>query len=95
MTISYEVPGLSLTDQGRALEPGAIGDTISVLNPGSHKGALRDRGFARPRAPRAGRPLGPQHRGPLREMVMAYTDHLGVDNSGATSPPPARGGGNI
>lgn len=37
VTISYEVPGLSLSDQGRALEPGAIGDTISVLNPGSHK----------------------------------------------------------
>lgn len=40
VTISYEVPGLSLSDQGRALEPGAIGDTISVLNPGSHKTLL-------------------------------------------------------
>jgi flagella basal body P-ring formation protein FlgA len=40
VTITYEVPGLSLSDQGRALEPGAIGDTISVLNPGSHKTLL-------------------------------------------------------
>jgi len=40
VTITYEVPGLSLSDQGRALEPGAVGDTISVLNPGSHKTLL-------------------------------------------------------
>jgi flagella basal body P-ring formation protein FlgA len=40
VTITYEVPGLSLSDQGRALEPGAIGDTISVLNPGSHRTLL-------------------------------------------------------
>jgi flagella basal body P-ring formation protein FlgA len=37
VTIAYEVPGLSLTDSGRALEQGAIGDTISVLNPSSHR----------------------------------------------------------
>lgn len=40
VTIVYEVPGLSLTDQGRALEPGATGDTISVLNPNSHRTLL-------------------------------------------------------
>jgi flagella basal body P-ring formation protein FlgA len=37
VTIAYEVPGLTLTDQGRAQEPGAIGDTISILNPSSHR----------------------------------------------------------
>lgn len=40
VTIVYEVPGLSLTNQGRALEAGAMGDTISVLNPESHRTLL-------------------------------------------------------
>ncbi len=40
VTIVYEVPGLTLTDQGRALEGGAIGETISVLNPSSHRTLL-------------------------------------------------------
>jgi flagella basal body P-ring formation protein FlgA len=32
VTLVYEVPGIMLTTQGKALEPGAQGDVISVLN---------------------------------------------------------------
>lgn len=32
VTLMYEVPGILLTTQGKALEPGAQGDVISVLN---------------------------------------------------------------
>ena len=37
VTMSYKMPGMTLTDQGRALENGAIGDTINVLNERSHR----------------------------------------------------------
>ena len=32
VTIMYEVPGIRLTVRGKALEAGALGDIISVLN---------------------------------------------------------------
>jgi flagellar basal body P-ring formation protein FlgA len=32
ITLVYEVPGIMLTTRGKALEPGALGDTISVVN---------------------------------------------------------------
>jgi flagellar basal body P-ring formation protein FlgA len=32
VTLVYEVPGIVLTTRGKALEPGALGDTISVTN---------------------------------------------------------------
>jgi flagella basal body P-ring formation protein FlgA len=32
VTITYQVPGITLTMRGKALEGGAQGDTISVLN---------------------------------------------------------------
>jgi flagella basal body P-ring formation protein FlgA len=32
VSLIYEVPGILLTTQGKALEPGALGDVISVLN---------------------------------------------------------------
>ena len=37
VTIIYEVPGLHLTTRGKALESGAEGDTVSVLNPQSKR----------------------------------------------------------
>jgi len=37
VTMSYKMPGMILTDQGRALESGAVGDTINVLNERSHR----------------------------------------------------------
>ena len=37
VTMSYKVPGMMLTDQGRALESGAMGDEINVLNERSHR----------------------------------------------------------
>lgn len=37
VTMTYDVPGMILTDTGRAMENGAIGDTINVLNPRSHR----------------------------------------------------------
>lgn len=35
ITMIYEVPGMTLSDMGRAMESGAIGDVVSVLNPRS------------------------------------------------------------
>ena len=32
VTIVYEVPGIMLTVRGKALEAGAVGDVVSVLN---------------------------------------------------------------
>jgi flagella basal body P-ring formation protein FlgA len=32
VTLVYEVPGITITTRGRALEPGAMGDTINVAN---------------------------------------------------------------
>ena len=32
VTIFYEVPGIMLTVRGKALEAGAVGDMVSVLN---------------------------------------------------------------
>jgi len=32
VTIVYQAPGITLTLRGQAQEPGALGDTISVLN---------------------------------------------------------------
>ena len=37
VTITYEVPGVSLTVRGKATEAGAIGDVISVLNVQSNR----------------------------------------------------------
>jgi flagellar basal body P-ring formation protein FlgA len=37
VTITYEVPGIVLTMRGKALETGATGDIINVLNTGSNK----------------------------------------------------------
>lgn len=37
VTMTYDVPGMILTDTGRAMTNGAIGDTINVLNPRSHR----------------------------------------------------------
>lgn len=37
VTIIYEVPGLHLTTRGKAIESGAEGDTVSVLNPQSKR----------------------------------------------------------
>ncbi len=35
--MTYKIPGMSSTDTGRALEQGAVGDTISVVNEHSHR----------------------------------------------------------
>lgn len=35
--MTYKIPGMRLTDTGRALEQGAVGDTISVVNEHSHR----------------------------------------------------------
>ena len=32
VTIVFEVPGILLTVRGKALEPGAVGDLVNVLN---------------------------------------------------------------
>src|SRR5262249_26320083 len=32
VTLVYEVPGITITTRGKALEPGAMGDTINVAN---------------------------------------------------------------
>ena len=37
VTIIYEVPGLYLTTRGKAIESGAEGDTVSVINPQSKR----------------------------------------------------------
>jgi len=37
LVMSYKVPGMTLTDSGRAQENGALGDTISVVNERSHR----------------------------------------------------------
>jgi len=37
VTISYEVPGVTVSIRGQALEPGAQGDLINVLNVQSKK----------------------------------------------------------
>src|SRR5262249_19718796 len=37
VTISYEVPGIVVSIRGQALEPGALGDVINVLNAQSKK----------------------------------------------------------
>jgi flagella basal body P-ring formation protein FlgA len=37
VTMTFEVPGMRLTTVGRALENGAIGDSINVLNVHSHR----------------------------------------------------------
>ncbi|MFZ1988347.1 MAG: flagellar basal body P-ring formation chaperone FlgA [Alphaproteobacteria bacterium] len=37
IVMTYKVPGMTLTDSGRAQESGAVGDTISVLNERSHR----------------------------------------------------------
>lgn len=37
VTIVFEVPGITLTARGKALGPGAEGDTVSVLNPQSKR----------------------------------------------------------
>jgi flagella basal body P-ring formation protein FlgA len=37
VTIVYEAPGLVLTMRGKALDPGAEGDVISVLNSQSNR----------------------------------------------------------
>lgn len=37
VTMIFEVPGLSLTAQGRAMNEGGMGDSIAILNPVSHR----------------------------------------------------------
>jgi len=37
VTIVYEVPGILLTMRGKVLEPGAVGDLVSVLNVQSNR----------------------------------------------------------
>jgi flagella basal body P-ring formation protein FlgA len=37
VVMSYKIPGMTLTDSGRAQQSGAIGDTISVVNERSHR----------------------------------------------------------
>lgn len=37
ITLVYQVPGITLTTRGKALEPGGEGDTINVLNPQSKR----------------------------------------------------------
>ena len=49
VTINYEVPGIMLTVRGKALEAGADGDVISVLNIQSNRTVQAHRHRARPR----------------------------------------------
>lgn len=37
VTMTFDVPGMSLTDTGRATQQGSLGDIIAVLNPRSHR----------------------------------------------------------
>src|SRR5262249_23632966 len=37
VTLFHEVPGITVTARGKALEPGAMGDTIGVLNVQSNR----------------------------------------------------------
>ena len=37
VVMTYKVPGMTLTDSGRAQDNGALGDTISVVNERSHR----------------------------------------------------------
>jgi len=56
VTLVYEVPGLVLTMRGKALESGAEGDTINILN--MHRSARSRARFpvpARSRSRRRGR----------------------------------------
>ena len=60
VTLIYEVPGIALTVRGKALEGGAEGDTISVLNEQSKRtvqGVVAAPGrMSSPRARRGSRP---------------------------------------
>ena len=68
------MPGIMLTVRGKAIEGGAEGDVISVLNEQSKRRAARRRGRARPRrrqhaAARGSPPTSPPSRGdPLSRL---------------------------